>query len=204
MIGKIYVISSGYDPEKGRHVNDPYLGDNPTLGACRPDIRERVNKGDQIFVVSGKVRNLNQLVLGGFEVADKISAMEAYERFPEQRLHTLPNGQIAGNVIVTARGEQHELDNHNQFARRIENYIVGTNPVALLTPEELAEGRQWTLEILREIFRKKGNSVRDIIGRCSNLTESQVLKLRNRLTEIKNAAYQPWSKSLLTSRKVNA
>jgi hypothetical protein len=42
MIGKIYVMSSGYDPEKGKHVNDPYLGAVPTLGACRHDIREKL------------------------------------------------------------------------------------------------------------------------------------------------------------------
>src|SRR5262245_58932612 len=119
MIGKIYVIRSGYDPEKGKHLNDPYLGPVPTLGACRPDMRERLAKGDHIFVVSGKVRNVDQVVLGGFEIAEKISAMEAYERFPEQRLRVLPNGQVTGNVIVRADGEQHELDDHNQFARRI-------------------------------------------------------------------------------------
>jgi hypothetical protein len=187
MVGKIYVISSGYDPEKGKHVNDPYLGPNPTLGACRPDIRKRLQKGDHIFAVSGKVPNVDQIVLGGFEIADKISAIEAYKRFPERRLRKLPNGQITGNVIVTADGKQHELDNHDQFARRIENYIVGTNGIALLTPEELAEGRNQTLEILREVFLKNGNSVREIIGRCSNLTEKQVHKLRSLLAEVKDA-----------------
>ena len=89
MIGKIFVTSSGYDPEKGKHVKDPYLGPNPSLGACRPDIREQLQKGDHVFVVSGKVRGVDQVVLGGFEVAEKISAMEAYERFPEQRLRLL-------------------------------------------------------------------------------------------------------------------
>jgi hypothetical protein len=191
MIGKIYVVSSGYDPAKGKHVNDPYLGPCPTLGACRPDIREKLQKGDQIFVVSGKVRNADQVVLGGFAIAEKISAIEAYERFPEQRLRLLPNGQVTGNVIVTANGKQHELDDHNQFARRIENYIVGANPIALLTPEELAEGREWTLEILRDVFEKKGNSIREIIGRCSNLTEKQIRKLRVLLHEVKNTARKP-------------
>lgn len=191
MIGKIYVISSGYDPEKGKHVNDPYLGPNPTLGACRPDIREKLEQGDQIFVVSGKVRKVDQVVLGGFEIAEKISAMEAYERFPEQRLQLLPNGQVTGNVIVTATGEQHELDGHNQFARRIENYIVGTNPIALLAPEELIEGRRQTLEILREVFRKEGKSVVEIIGRCSNLDAAQIHKLRDLLGKVKNAVSKP-------------
>jgi hypothetical protein len=168
-------------------VNDPYLGATATLGACRPDIREMLQKGDHIFAVSGKVRHVDQVVLGGFEIAEKISAMEAYERFPEQRLRLLPNGQVTGNVIVTANGEQHELDDHNQFARRIQNYIVGTNPVALLTPEELAEGRYQTLEILRDVFLKNGNSIRELIGRCRNLEEEQILKLRALLHAVKNS-----------------
>jgi hypothetical protein len=191
MIGKIYVVGRGYDPQNGKHVNDPYLGPRPSLGECRPDIRERLQKGDHIFVVSAKIPNLDQVVLGGFEIAEKISAIEAYERFPEQRLRLLPNGDVTGNVIVTASGEQHELDDHNQFARRRENYIVGTNPIALLTPNELAEGREWTLDILRDVFEKKGNSVVEIIGRCSNLTEKHILKLRALLDAVKNEARRP-------------
>jgi len=196
MIGKIYVISSGYDPEKGKHVNDPYLGPTPTLGACRPDIREKLQKGDHIFVVSGKVRNVNQVVLGGFEIAEKISAIEAYERFPQQRLSLLPNGQVTGNVIVTADGKQHELDHHDQFARRLKNYVIGQNPIALLTAEEVAAGRRETLEILREVFQKNGNSIREIIGRCSNLTEMQILELRALLDAVKKTAHRPQRKVL--------
>jgi hypothetical protein len=197
MIGKIFVTSSGYDPEKGRQVKDPYLGPNPSLGACRHDIREKLQKGDHIFVVSGKVRNLDQLVLGGFEIAEKISAMEAYHRFPDQRLSLLPNGQVNGNVIVDADGKQHELDHHNQFARRIENYLVGQNPIALVTPEEIAEGRHLTLVILGEVFETKGNSIREVIGRCRNLTEKQISKLRALLDAVKNTARQPRPMELL-------
>jgi len=197
MIGKIFVTSSGYDPEKGKDVKDPYLGPNPSLGACRPDIREQLQKGDHVFVVSGKVRNVAQVVLGGFEILEKISAIEAYERFPEQRLVLGPDGQVSGNVIVTADGKQHELDHHNQFARRIQNYLVGTNPIALVTPEELEEGRRRTLEILREVFQKKGNSIREIIGRCRNLTDKQILKLRALLDAVKDTARQPRPKELL-------
>jgi hypothetical protein len=197
MIGKIFVTSSGYDPEKGKQVKDPYLGPNPSLGACHPDIREQLQKGGHVFVVSGKVRNVDQVVLGGFEIAEKISAMEAYHRFPEQRLSLLHDGQVTGNVIVDADGKQHKLDHHDQFARRIENYLVGQNPIALMTPEEIAEGRRLTLEILREVFEKKGNSIREIIGRCSNLTEKQILKLRALLDAVKNTARQPQPKELL-------
>jgi hypothetical protein len=199
MIGKIFVTGSGCDPVEGKHIKDPYLGPKPSLGACRPDIRKRVQKGDHIFVVSGKVPGFPQVVLGGFEVAEKISAIEAYERFPEQRLRRLPNGEVTGNVIVSAEGKQHALDHHDKdtFDRRIGNYLVGTNPIALLTLEEIDEGRLWTLEILQEVFGKKGNSVREIMGRNRNMTEIQVEKLRKLLDEVKDSAQQPQPKELL-------
>ncbi|WP_339749088.1 hypothetical protein [uncultured Rubinisphaera sp.] len=187
MIGKIFVTSSGYDPQKGKHIKDPYLGPNPSMGACRPDIREQLQKGDHIFLISGKVPNLAQVVVGGFEIKEKIPAHEAYFRFPERRLKLLPDGQVTGNVIVTCEGEQHDLDHHNQFLRRINNYIVGTNPIALLTPEEVEEGRQQTLPMLEDIFMKKGNSIRKIVGRHRNLTERQIYQLRNYLNAVKHS-----------------
>lgn len=199
MIGKIFVTGSGCDPVAGKHIKDPYLGENPSLGACRPDIRRQVQKGDHVFVVTGKVRGVAQLVLGGFEVAEKISATEAYERFPEQHLRRLPDGQVTGNVVVNARGKQHELDHHetDTFDRRIENYLVGTNPIALLTPEEIAAGRARTLEILREVFDLKGDTIRTLMGRGRNLTERQVFKLRSLLEAVKNTTRTPRSVDLL-------
>ena len=199
MIGKIFVTGSGCDPVEGKHIKDPYLGPQPSLGACRPDIRKKVQKGDHIFVVSGKVKGFSQVVLGGFEVAEKINAIEAYERFPEQRLRLLPDGQVTGNVIVSAEGLQHDLDHHRKdtFDRRIENYLVGTNPIALLKREEIDEGRLWTLEILREVFGKTGDSVRNIIGRHHNMTDVQVHKLRALLDEVKKSAAKPRPKELL-------
>src|SRR6478752_1549801 len=107
MVGKIFITRSGYDPQYGKHIKDPYLGPNPSLGACRPDIRIRVKEGDHLFFISGKLRNVNQYVMGGFEVENKIDAMKAYQRFPEQRLHLREDGQLAGNVIVDENGAQH-------------------------------------------------------------------------------------------------
>ncbi len=191
MIGKIFITSSGYDPDKGKHVSDPYLGPRPTLGACRPDIREKLQKGDQIFVVSGKIATANQYVIGGFEIDEKIKAIDAYHRFPDLRLRQLDDGQITGNVIVSADGKQHELDHHTKFERRIENYVVGKNPIVLSTPAEVAEGRRLTLEFLQDVFQKNGDSIRAIIGRCSNLAEKQIEKLRADLDAVKKAACQP-------------
>lgn len=66
MIGKIFITRTGYDPQLGKHVKDPYLGPCPTLAACRPDFRKQfrkqLQKGDHIFVISGKIREVNQFV----------------------------------------------------------------------------------------------------------------------------------------------
>ena len=67
----------------------------------------------------------------------------------------------------------------------------------LLTPAEVDEGRYRTLEILHEVFQKNGSSIREIIGRCSNLTEEQILKLRALLDAVKNSARRPRPSELL-------
>jgi hypothetical protein len=186
MIGKIFITSSGYDPQLGKYIKDPYLGPNPSLGACRPDIRERIKIGDQLFVISGKLPNVSQFVMGGFEVAAKIDAREAFLSFPEQRLHLREDGQLGGNIIVDADGAQHPLDNHNSFPRRISQYVVGTNGISIETPEEIALAREQTLDMLREVLGKKGGSAWQVVGRWgSDLTDAQVLRLREWLLSLK-------------------
>jgi hypothetical protein len=189
MVGRIFITRSGYDPQLGKHVKDPYLGACPTLGACRPDIRRQLEKGDHIFVISGKIPEANQFVMGGFEIQSKIHTIEAYRLFPDLRLRLRDDGQLTGNIIVQPDGTQHELDDHNSFSRRIENYVVGTNLISLITPEEITEGRKQTLDALRDILRKNGNSPFDVVGRFgTRLTDKQVLQLREWLAAVKRAA----------------
>ncbi len=192
MIGKIYITSSGYDPEHGKHVKDPYLGDVPSLGACRPDVRRVVKPGDHVFAISGKVPGHSQFILGGFEVAEKISAMDAYRHYPEQRLSRRDDGEIAGNVIVDVRGRKHRLDHHKAgkaFQRRISDYLVGCNPVALVTPAEIARGRRETLDVLARVLGKLGSSPFDLLGRSAKtLTEPQVRLLLEWLFSVKEEA----------------
>jgi hypothetical protein len=185
MIGYVYIMSSGYDPEHGKNLNDPYLGRIPTLGACMPNIRRQVVEGDQIFFVSGRMRDVRQFIVGGFTVEEKITAMAAFQRFPGHRLRTAENGAIAGNIIVDSRGRHHRLDNHDGFQQRIENYIVGRDPVVLTQPHEIAKGRDETVDILGEVMRKRGTKPFDIIGRSSKLNEEQVLELRHWLSSLK-------------------
>lgn len=189
MVGKIFITRSGYDPQLGKHIKDPYLGPCPTLGACRPDIRKQLEKGDHIFVISGKIPDVNQFVIGGFEIESKIPAIEAYRLFPGLRLHRLPDGQLDGNIIVRADGRQHELDDHNSFNQRIQNYVIGSNLISLITPDEISEGRRQTLEALRDILKRKGNSPIDLVGHWgTRLTDKQILQLRDWLAAVKRAA----------------
>lgn len=187
-IGKIFITRHGYDPEFGKHIKDPYLyKDSPSIGACRPDVREKVKKGDHIFVISGKVEQAPQLVLGGFEIEEKMHAREAFKLFPQQRLHKREDGQLDGNIIVNGRGAQHRFDNHSNFTRRINNYIIGTNCLTLLKPAEMALGRTETLEALRDILKKKGARPIDVVGRWGSwLTETQIMQLRDWLRSVKS------------------
>lgn len=174
MKGYIYTMYEGADPGHGWDLNDPIFGDVPTLGACVPNIRRAVEIGDYIFVVSGRVRNEKQFVVGGFRVDEKISALAAFKRFPVNRLRVSEDGTLQGNIIVNSRGEHHALDNHDNFAARIQNYIVGGDPVVLETPTQQRAGREETIPFLNHLFGREGERVFDAIGRHRKMTEPQV------------------------------
>jgi hypothetical protein len=169
-------------------MNDPLLfSKTPTLGGCMPNIRRLVLPGDFIFVVSGTVPAIQQYVVGGLEVAEKINALAAHKRFPENRLQTGATGLLEGNVLVDGRGNQHPLDRHDSetFEERAKNFIVGTNPVALETEREVEMGREQTLPKLSELLGKKGNRVIDVMSRWAKLDESQVQDMLSWLQGIK-------------------
>jgi len=184
----VYITSTGYDPERGKAINDPYLGDVPTLGACMPNIRRAVVPGDHIFLVSGSVPDVRQFVVAGFEVAEKIDADEAHQRFPRLRLHIDKDGNKRGNIIVDGHGKQSLLDNHDGFEERIHNYIVGRDPVALTQPREILRGRAETMAVLQEVFGKKGRAPINVIDHCSRLDENQIDQIRKWLLHIKRAS----------------
>jgi hypothetical protein len=188
--GYVYITSRGYDPEKGKSIKDPFLGDIPSLGACMPNIRQQVAPGDHILVISGRVPKAKQYIVGGFEVAEKIRAADAYRRFPDQRLRLTVGGELTGNIIIDAQGKQHPLDRHDPatFARRIENYVVGRNPIALITPDEIARGREETLYVLQYLLGKSGDSPFNVLGRWRKLDHRQVTELRDWLMSLKSAA----------------
>jgi hypothetical protein len=190
MIGKIFITRTGYDPLKGKHIKDPYLEGEPSLGACRPDIRKKLQVGDHVLTVSGKVPGVNQFVMSDFEVARKLHALDARKEYPQQRLRLRDDGQLTGNVIVTAGGKQHRLDGHDPktFSKRLPNYIVGCNALVLSTEEEVERGRAETMEALQEILKKKGKSPIEVVGRWgTTITEEQIEQFRAWLRRLKAA-----------------
>ena len=186
MNGYIYTMGAGADPGHGWTMNDPIFGKVPTLGACVPNIRKAVTTGDYIFVVSGRMANVKQFVVGGFEVGEKINALAAYKRFPENRLRINEKGQTEGNVIVDAAGSHNELDDHDGFDKRVENYIVGRNPVNFDSSSEFDAARHDTVDVLDQVFKRSGARVFDIIGRHRKMNEEQVKEVIKWIESIKS------------------
>lgn len=188
MKGYIYTMFAGADPGNGWEMNDPIFDDPPTLGACMPQIRRNVEQNDHIFTISGRSVGLKQYIVGGFQVQEKINAMIARERFPQYIQRLNEDGSIAGNIIVDANGKQNKFDYHEgNFEKRIENYIIGKNPLYITKTKsiEAARGKE-TMGILREIFDKKGGEIPfDIIGRWRKLDETQIHQLTAWIKEIK-------------------
>jgi hypothetical protein len=188
--GYIYITGTGADPGLHNNLDDPLFGDPPTLGACMTNIRQFVDPGDYIFVVSGSVPAAAQYIIGGLRVAEKIDHLAAYGRFPQNRLRRDENGFVRGNIIVDPKGKQHPLDDHSPdtFDKRIKNFIVGDEAAALQTQREVALGRERTLRKLSDMFNKAGNRPIDIMGRTRRLDEQQVHGLMDWLRGIKSEA----------------
>lgn len=179
---------AGADPGNGWEMTDPIYGKPPTLGACMPQIRRVVEINDHIFTISGRTKGVKQYIVGGFQVHEKINAMIARERFPEYRQRLLEDGSIAGNIIVDAKGKQNKFDYHaGNFEKRIENYIIGKNPLYFTKQKDIDAARgDESMEILREVFKKKGgNTPFDIIGRWRKMDEKQIELLSSWMKELK-------------------
>lgn len=190
MKGYVYITGTGTDPALLGNLNDPLFTKTPTLGACMPNIRRVVTRGDWIFVISGKVPGAQQYMVGGLQVEEKIDALTAYERFPTNRLTSGNGSSVIGNVIVQADGTQHPLDNHSSdtFENRIKDFIVGGDSVTISSPREVELGRAQTLGKISDILGKPGaNSMIGAMGRCSRLSTEQIEKTLDWLSGIKSA-----------------
>lgn len=185
MKGYIYTMYRGADPGFGWGMTDPIFGKVPTLGACMPNIRRLVVPGDWIFTISGRVDGVQQYCVGGFQVREKIHALEAFQRFPEKRLKMRQDGTVSGNIIVNSKGEHHKLDDHDNFASRVENYIVGKNPLELRTTQQIEDGRAETMDVLQDVFDADGSQPSDILGRWRRVDADQIEILSGWLRDIR-------------------
>ena len=186
MKGYIYTMYKGADPANGWKMNDPIFKGIPTMGACRPDIRRSLEMGDYVFAISGRVINVKQHVVGSFEVAQKIDALSAYKRFPENRLQQSEEGIISGNIIVDENGLQIPFDKHTNYKKRLENYIVGVNPLFFEKEAEMKKAKDESIQVLNSIFGKEEDSIFKIIGRFGKkLDQAQVNGLLEWMNKIK-------------------
>lgn len=188
MSSRIYITGRGADPGAGRILTDPIFGPVATLGACMPNIRQNVVRKDWIFVVSGRIQQLPQYIIGGFQVEEKISAIEAYSRFPEYRLRKNEAGETLGNIPVDRRGNKHPLDKHSDdgFERRAQNYLVGGESIFFDKPSEIERSRNETLSVLRNIRGKEGNRPIDIIGRGIKVDDVKLSNLLDWMERVKS------------------
>lgn len=129
--------------------------------------------GDMIFVVSGKVSGAQQYIIGGLEVSEKISALEAFDRFPDLRLHNDAEGYVVGNVVCDQTGSQHYLDHHIDFAKRVDDYIVGRNPINLIGDSVVSAARAQSLDFLKALLGKNAETPYGVMGRASRLNSTQ-------------------------------
>jgi hypothetical protein len=190
MKGYVYIMFKGADPGQGWTMTDPIFGEKPTLGACVPQIRRAVTRGDWIFPISGRIPQVQQYVVGGIRVAEKIDALAAYDRFPDYRQHQLENGEIRGNVIVTPDGKQAESDYHTNFEKRIDDYLVGDKAITIDGTDTVERARAETTEFLAKMFgRGDAKKPADAIGRWRKLSEGQVDEMLK------------WMNSLRTGRR---
>jgi len=187
MKGYIYTMFQGADPGAGWEMTDPIYSNPPVMGACMPQIRRCVTVNDYIFSISGRTKGVSQYIVGGFQVHEKINAMLARERFPEHRQVLGEDGSLKGNIIVDEKGKQNPFDYHRgNFEQRIENYIVGKNPIFFNKEEEIERARgKATLEILQDVFEKKGKTPFEIIGRWRKMNDKQIDQLATWMNSIK-------------------
>ncbi|MCX2473529.1 MULTISPECIES: hypothetical protein [Pedobacter] len=185
MKGYIYTMFKGADPSMGWDMTDPIFTKVPTMGACRPDIRRAVERGDYIFSVSGRIVNVKPHIVGAFSVDDKINSLAAFDRFPENRMEVDQEGKFHGNIIFDKNGNHLPFDYHTNHDRRIDNYIIGKDAIFFDAEEEIKKAKEETVAVLNDIFGKNEEKVHKILGRWRKMDSAQVNDLLSWMNRIK-------------------
>lgn len=99
----LIVFHATVDPNRGPVDigDDPCFDDPPTWGICRPPTRRSVQIGTNLFFVAYVAPN-QYFVKGWFQVGEKISYIEAHDRFPNRAnviIRLLPNNHPLETII---------------------------------------------------------------------------------------------------------
>lgn len=183
--------------------NDPDFRYPFTWGICRPDLREKVKKGDTIFFVLPKrnnYQNMNQMIFAYITVKEIITHKEAYnrkelycKRMTNKIVGYIPfSGKFSrylmaqkGNIIVDKKGEYNPLDKvHSANFDRIKTkYVIADmSKSKLLTIDEITKLSKSFLQELIKVTKKTNNNSRviDILSRYGfTLKKYQVNELIN-------------------------
>lgn len=187
MQGFIYIAGSFTDITLPKNKadwrdNDPHFWtDPPTWGICRPDIRERANRGDFIFFVLPKASRLPQTIFAFMQIEDKVPHLVASAR-PELVSKQMSNVNPNGNIIVNPKGGYNRFDHgaHKKGFHRIKkNYAVGSSTIGRLLSEpdvhRLAPG---FLPKLNAVLGTNASSAIDAITRAGRTLDNiQVAQL---------------------------
>ena len=188
MKGHIYIASAFLSLKSKSCVidnevdNDPHVWNKPyTWGICRPDLRERVTIGDYIFFVFGANAKLPQMIFAYIKVDEIISHCEAYFR-KELILKRMTNNKFNGNIIVDYYGDYNKYDKRihfDNFERIKKNYVVADMSYSKLLSIDLIKKKAPDfVNILSEVFNKKGKRPIDFISRAGQeLDAQQMIKI---------------------------
>lgn len=165
--------------------NDPHIWSKPyTWGICRPDLRERVKKGDYVFYVLGANAKLPQMIFAYFKVQEIISHVDAYFR-PTLISKRMADRRINGNIIVDYFGNYNIYDKNyhrDNFDRIKKRYAVADmSNSRVFSKKEIIKKAPEFVKLLNNIFNKSGNKPIDIISKAGiqYISKSKVDKILN-------------------------
>ena len=172
MQGYIYTMA-GADPGHGWILNDTDLRARSHSRSMRTEHKARGAGGRQYFRCEWQGSRRPAICRWWVPGSRKDQCVGRLQALSRESARPGPV-DVRGNIIVTGNGQHHPLDDHDNFARRVENYIVGRKPVYLENPREYNAAREESLDVLSRIFKRRGRRIFDVIGRYRKMNSDQV------------------------------
>lgn len=151
----LIVYHASSDPTHLRDVgDDPCFDDPPSWGVCRPNVRKwkTVDLGSHLFFLAF-VHPDQYFVRGWFEVGEKISYVDAYNRFPNRRnviIRPLRGNQAIAQVAASRKIEWNDRHRKKAYVKSGFNSIpaflfatVSGNTTFIQNPEDEHQIDNW-------------------------------------------------------------